>query len=156
MKYFTFFLLLNLFVCIAYSQKTCEEEFGQDSPCSLCQAALHKYNVNTDFKTSPEDKCLLIPSLSFHFSENKNAIANSTSDDKKKLVGDVINKTCEDTKQCSESFAVTAYKDVDTACRQEILSGSPLGDRAQTTIVNYYTAIPLKAFLCEDKEGNGK
>jgi hypothetical protein len=155
MKYFAFFLLLNLFVCLAYSQKTCEEMFEQNQPCTPCQQTLHKYNVKVDLKNPSEDKCLFAPSLLFHLSEIQGTITNTTSvDDKKKIVGEVIDKTCEDTKECTESYAVTAYKEIDSACSAEIIQDSSFVNEAYTAIISFYTAIPLKAFLC-NKEGDG-
>src|ERR1041385_9444094 len=117
MKYSVFFVLLSLFVCLAYSQETCEQ-------------ALNKYNVDVVPKTQPKDKCLVLPSFLFHLSENGKALTQPSPNDLKKVVGDAADKTCADTKECTDSYAVAAYKEIDTACGAEITKGSSIGSKA--------------------------
>lgn len=156
MKYSAVFVLLSFFVCLAYSQETCERYFNQTQPCTPCQQVLQKHNViSTSESEPPKNKCFFLPSLAFHISETKKSITDTTPiDDKKKIIKESVSKTCDEAKECTESYAVAAYKEIDSACGAGILSNSSV-QGSETAIMAFYTAIPFKGFLCS-KEGDGK
>src|SRR4051794_3325415 len=145
MKYFVFFVLLNLFVCLAYSQKTCEKA----DACTPCQQELYKFkfvNENDIDEQLPEDKCLVGPTYVYHITQEKKSLPSA--DDKKTAIEYAINKTCAETQGCTGEYAKFAYIEIDTACSKEIIQGTKDGERAQQSITNYYLAAPLKGHIC--------
>ena len=111
MKYFVFFALLNLFVCLAYSQKTCEKP----EDCTPCQQVLYKYQIdanNTDGTIEtlpPEDKCYVGQTYVYHFSQEMG-------------IELAINKTCDLLNTtCNKGYFKFAYQDVSDECSKDIL-----------------------------------
>ncbi|CAI2185601.1 5122_t:CDS:2 [Funneliformis geosporum] len=169
MKYFILpFALFNTLL-LAYAQEsfTCEQEFNlQGTTCTPCQQTLHKYPFIDIYsitnKQPPSDKCLIIPLFQYYLSEGNAASTPDTLLDPVN-VNNALDKTCADTANgaCSEDHVVSTYTEVDKNCDAELnnyfTTGTTdiIGTKAFTTLIVFYTAIPVRSFYC-GKIGNAR